>query len=44
MKDYKTTNYERGYKSAPEVVVIAILGAYAVSELSWLEISRFFGF
>lgn len=44
MKDYKTTNHERGYKSAPEVVVIAILGAYVVAGLSWPEISRFFGF
>ena len=44
MKDYKTTNYERGYKSAPEVVVLAIVGAYVVAELSWLEISRFFWF
>lgn len=43
MRDYKTNNYQ-GYKTAPEVVVIAILGAYAVSELSWSEISKFFGF
>lgn len=44
MRDYKTNNYERGYKSSPEVVVIAILAAYAVAELSWVEIVRFFGF
>lgn len=43
MRDYKTNNYQ-GYKSAPGVVVIAILGAYAVAGLSWAEVSRFFGF
>lgn len=43
MKDYKTNNYQ-GYKSAPEVVFIAVVMAYIVVNLSWIEISRFFGF
>ena len=45
MKDYKTrVDYNHGYRSSPEVVVLAIVGAYVVAELSWLEISRFFWF
>lgn len=44
MRDYKTNTYERGYESSLLLVVIAILAAYAVAELSWLEVSRFFGF
>jgi len=43
MRDYKTNNY-RGYKSAPEVVFIAVVMAYIVASLSVEEISRFFGF
>jgi len=43
MKDYKTNNYQ-GYKSAPEVVFIAVVMAYIVVSLSVEEISRFFGF
>jgi len=44
MRDYKTNNYPRGYKSAPEVVFIAIVMAYIVTSMSVEEISRFFGF
>ncbi len=43
MRDYKTNNY-RGYKSAPEIVFIAVVMAYIVTSLSVEEISRFFGF
>lgn len=45
MKDYKTrVDYNHGYRSSPEVVVLAIVGAYFVTELSWLEIANFFSF
>lgn len=43
MKDYKTNNY-RGYKSAPELVFIAITLAYIVTSMSIEEISQYFGF
>ncbi len=43
MRDYKTNNYQ-GYKSAPEIVFIAVVMAYIVASLSAEEISRFFGF
>lgn len=47
MKDYKTNNYDRGYKSSPELVFIAFIAfvlAYLVAGMSVEEISRFFGF
>lgn len=45
MKDYKTrVDYNHGYKSSPKVVVLAIIAAYFVTELSWLEIANFFSF
>jgi len=44
MKDYKTRVDYNGYRSSPEVVVLAIVGAYFVTELSWLEIAKFFSF
>ena len=43
MRDYKTNNY-RGYKSAPELVFIAIVLAYIVASMSIEEISTYFGF
>lgn len=43
MKDYKTNNY-RGYKSAPELVFIAIVLVYIVTSMSIEEISQYFGF
>ena len=43
MRDYKTNNY-RGYKTAPELVFIAIVLSYIVTSMSVDEISRFFGF
>lgn len=45
MKDYKTrVDYNHGYRSSPEVVVLAIVGAYFVTDLSLLEIAKFFSF
>lgn len=45
MKDYKTrVDYNHGYRSSPEVVVIAIVAAYFVTDLSLLEIAKFFSF
>ena len=45
MKDYKTrVDYNHGYRSLSEVVVIAIVAAYFVAELSWIEIAKFFSF
>lgn len=47
MRDYKTNNYysnNTGYKSSPEVVVLAVIFAYFVVELSWEQISQYFGF
>lgn len=47
MRDYKTNNYYRndtGYKSSPELVLLAIIFASIVAELSWYEIYKFFGF
>ena len=43
MRDYKTNNYQ-GYKSAPELVFIAIVLAYIVASMSVEEISKFFEF
>lgn len=47
MRDYKTNNYYRsedGYKSSPGIVIIAIIFAYMVAELSLEQISQYFGF
>lgn len=44
MRDYKTNNYDRGYKSSPELVFFAFVLAYIVASMSVEEISRFFGF
>lgn len=44
MRDYKTNNYDRDYKSSPELVFIAFVLAYIVASMSVEEISRFFGF
>ena len=44
MKDYKTRVDYNGYRSSPEVVVLAIVGVYFVTELSRLEIAKFFSF
>lgn len=45
MKDYKTrVDYNHGYRSSPEVVVLAIVAAYFVTDLSLLEIAKFFSF
>lgn len=45
MKDYKTrVDYNHGYRSSPEVVVLAIVAAYFVTDLSLIEIAKFFSF
>ena len=45
MKNYKTrVDYNHAYGSSPEVVVIAIVAAYFVTDLSLLEIAKFFSF
>lgn len=47
MRDYKTNNYYRneiGNKSSPEVVLLAVIFAYMVAELSWEQIVIYFGF
>jgi len=44
MRDYKNHDYNRGFKTAPELAVIGAILGYLLVELSWVEVSRFFGF
>lgn len=44
MRDYKTNNYQSGYKTSPEIVVLFIVFAYFVAELSWEQVCNYFQF
>ena len=44
MRYYKNHDYNKVYKSSPELVTVAIVLAYVVISMSVEEISRFFGF
>jgi hypothetical protein len=45
MRDYNTAKqYNKGYKSAPEVLFLALTLGYLVASLAWENIFKFFNF
>ena len=44
MRDYHQHDYNKGYKSAPEIVLLAVVVGYLVAELSWEHVFNYFGF
>lgn len=42
MRDYNTNKHYNGYKSAPEVVLLAVILGYLVVNTSWEQITLFF--
>lgn len=41
MRNYAPKNYNKGYKTAPELIAVFVIFAYLFSELDW---DRIFGF
>lgn len=44
MRDYHQHDYNKGHKSSPEIVLIAVIFGYLVVNLSWEHIFNYFGF
>lgn len=44
MRDYHRCDYNKGHKSSPEIVLLAVIFGYLVVDLSWEQIFSYFGF